>query len=315
MVKTIAENIGIDISKAHLDVASHSTGELLQFTNDAKGHRLLGKWLGKRDVKSITFEATGPYHRGLERFLRARGLDFARVNPYQARCFAEASGKLAKTDPLDALMLARFGAVMQPAECTGRSHVIDMIGELVCARRALVKDRTAAKNRQHNLQAGLLKRQTKQRLRQIKADIAAIDAECLGLIRGDETLGKRYDILLSIPGIGPTTAIIILAEMPELGTMDKRQTAALAGLAPITRKSGTWKGKSFIRGGRADLRQALYMPAMVTIRFNHELKARHEKFITNGKPFKVAITAIMRKLIITANALLRDNRKWSKITT
>jgi len=306
--------IGIDISKALLDVATYPEDEFKQFSNDTKGHKALAKWLGTRDVKLITFEATGSYHRGLERFLNARGLRFARVNPYQARCFAEASGKLAKTDKVDALMLARFGAVMQPAECTERSHIIDMIGELVCARRALVKDRTAARNRQHNLQAGLLKRQATGRLKQIKADIAAIDAECMALIKAGKTLIHRYDILISIPGIGSTTAIIMRVEMPELGTMDKRQTAALAGLALITRQSGTWKGKSFIRGGRANLRQALYMPAMVAIRFNDELKARYEKFIANGKPFKVAITAIMRKLIITANDLVRDNRKWDKIT-
>jgi len=202
-----------------------------------------------------------------------------------------------------------------PPHSASKSQTLEELCELVGARRTLVQDRTAAKNRQHNLQTGLLKRQTTRRLKQIEADVMAIDTECLALIKGDETLVHRYDILISIPGIGQTTAIIMLAEMPELGTMDKRQTAALAGLAPITRQSGTWKGKSFIRGGRANLRQALYMPAMVAIRFNNELKTRHDKFIAGGKPFKVAITAIMRKLIITANALLRDNRKWTNITT
>jgi transposase len=314
MVKIIAETIGIDISKAHLDVAAHSSGEVKQFTNNAKGHKQLARWLGRIDVKCITFEATGVYHRGLERFLCARGLPFAKVNPYQARCFAEASGKLAKTDRVDALMLARFGAVMQSPIKEAKSQTLEMLSELVCARRALVKDRTAAKNRQHNLQAGLLKRQIKQRLRQIDNHIAAIDVECLALVKSDDQLTNRYDILTSIPGIGSTTAIIMLAEMPELGTMDKRQTASLAGLDPITRQSGTWKGKSFIRGGRANLRHALYMPAMVAVRYNEELKTRLAKFIEHGKPFKVAITAIMRKLLITANALLRDNRKWSKIT-
>jgi transposase len=314
MVEIIAETIGIDISKAHLDVAAHSSGEVKQFTNNAKGHKQLARWLGWIDVKSIIFEATGAYHRGLERFLSERGLPFAKVNPYQARCFAEATGKLAKNDRVDALMLARFGATLAPPTREGKSHALEMMSELVCARRALIKDRTAARNRQHNHSSLLLKRQTRQRLRQIDADIAAIDAECLGLIKGDDHLTHRYDILISIPGIGPTTAIIMLAEMPELGTMDKRQTAALAGLAPITRQSGIWKGKSFIRGGRANLRHALYMPAMVAMRFNEEFKARHEKFIAQGKPFKVAITAIMRRMVILANALLRDQRKWSKIT-
>ncbi len=315
MVETIAETIGIDISKAHLDVAAHSSGEVKQFTNNAKGHRQLVRWLGRVDVKCITFEATGAYHRRLERFLSERGLPFAKVNPYQARCFAKATGKLAKTDRVDALMLARFGAVLEPPMHEGKSHVLEMLHELVCARQALIKDRTAARNRQHNHSSPLLKRQTRRRLKQIDADIKAVDSECMALIKSDDQLSRRYDILISIPGIGPTTAIIMLAEMPELGTMDKRQTASLAGLAPITRQSGTWKGKSFIRGGRTNLRHALYMPAMVAIRFNHELKERHAKFIADGKPFKVAITAIMRKLITTANALLRDDRKWSKLGT
>ncbi|VAV86582.1 Mobile element protein [hydrothermal vent metagenome] len=306
--------IGIDISKALLDVATYPEDEFKQFSNDPKGHKALAKWLDTREVKLIIFEATGVYHRGLERFLGQGGFPFAKINPYQARCFAEATGKLAKTDKVDSLMLARFGELLEPPLSAGKSQTLEELGELVCARRTLVKDRTAARNRQHNLKTGLLKRQTTRRLRQIEADIAAIDTECLVLIKGDETLVHRYDILISIPGIGQTTAIIMLAEMPELGTMDKRQTAALAGLAPISRQSGTWKGKSFIRGGRANLRQALYMPAMVAIRCNDELKARHNKFIVSGKPFKVAITAIMRKLIITANALLRDNRKWAKIT-
>ncbi len=312
MVETIAETIGIDISKAHLDVAAHLSGEVEQFTNNAKGHRQLARWLGRMDVKCIAFEATGAYHRRLERFLSERGLPFAKVNPYQARCFAQATGKLAKTDQVDALMLARFGAVLEPPMHEGKSHVLEVLHELVIARQALIKDRTAARNRQHNHFSPLLKHQTKRRLRQIDTDIKAVDGECLALIRNDTALAHRYDILISIPGIGPTTAIIMLAEMPELGTMDKRQTASLAGLAPITRQSGTWRGKSFIRGGRANLRHALYMPAMVAIRFNVELKEKHEKFIADGKPFKVAITAIMRKLITTANALLRDDRKWSK---
>jgi len=134
------------------------------------------------------------------------------------------------------------------------------------------------------------------------------------LVEDDQQLDHRFNILTSIPGLGELTAIIMLAEMPELGTMDKRQTAALVGLAPITRQSGTWKGKSFIRGGRANLRQALYMPALVAIRFNQQMGAKYQTMTNAGKPAKVAITAIMRKLIITANALLRDNRKWAKIT-
>ena len=201
-----------------------------------------------------------------------------------------------------------------PPQSESKSQTLETLSQLVGARRALVKDRTAAKNRQHNLQSALLKRQTSRRLKQIKSDIAALDAACRELVSEDEQLDHRFNILVSMPGIGELTAIIMLVEMPELGAMDKRQTAALAGLAPIARQSGTWKGKSFIRGGRSNLRQALYMPALVAIRFNEEMATKYKTMIEKGKPAKVAITAIMRKLITTANALLRDDRNWTKNT-
>jgi len=306
--------IGIDISKALLDVATYPDGLFKQFTNNKKGHKELIKWLASLQTKLIVFEATGAYHRGLEHFLGEHGLPFSKINPRQARRFAEATGKLVKTDRVDALMLARFGELLEPPHSASKSQTLEELNELVGARRALVKDRTAAKNRQHNLRSPLLKRQTKHRLKQIKEQIKAIDARCMEMVQSDALLNKRYNILLSIPGLGALTAIIILSEMPELGTMDKRQTAALAGLAPVARQSGSWKGKSFIRGGRANLRQALYMPALVAIRFNEEMAQKYKSMTEAGKPAKVAITAIMRKLIITANSLLRDGRKWSKIS-
>jgi len=316
--KTQATNIGIDISKANLDVAAYPGGQFCQFTNNIKGFRCLAKWLGTMNLSCITFEATGTYHRRLERFLGERRLPFSRINPRQARCFAEARGKLAKTDRVDALMLARFGELLKPRLTTAKSQPLETLCELVAARRALVKDRTAIKNRLHNLQTPLLKRQARQRLRQVERQMAAIDAECRIMRDADPELARRLDILLSIPGLGEVTAFTLLAEMPELGSMDKRQTAALAGLAPITRASGTWKGKSFIRGGRANLRHALYMPALVAIRFNEEFKQKYEAMTTArgklAKPAKVAITAIMRRMIVMANALLRDDRKWTKIS-
>ena len=323
MTRSIAENtpvtnIGIDISKALLDVAAYPGGETCQFTNNIKGHKALATWLQGMNVACITFEATGVYHRRLERFLGERGLPFAKVNPRRARHFADAFEKLAKTDRIDALMLARFGELLRPRQGSAKSQDLETLGELVAARRALVKDRTAIKNRLHNLQTPLLKRQARQRLRQIENQIGAIDGECRTLSETDPDLARRLDILVSIPGLGEVTAFTLLAEMPELGSMDKRQTAALAGLAPITRQSGTWKGKSFIRGGRANLRHALYMPALVAIRFNDEFKRKYEAMTTargkDAKPPKVAIVAIMRRMIVMANALLRDDRKWTKIS-
>lgn len=307
--------IGIDISKDHLD--SHRLPDRARdsFANSKQGHKALIKWLLDGKADRVVFEPTGAYHRSLERALTEAGIGYAKVNPRQARRFAEATGTLAKTDKIDAMMLARFAAALEPQATANRSRTIDSLAELVAARRALVKDRTAAKNRRNNLSSALLRRQTRRRLKQIDADIKAIDAECRKRVKADQDLQARLATLLSIPGIGEVTAMTMLAEMPELGSMDKRQAASLAGLAPISRQSGKWRGKSFIQGGRRNLRQALYMPALVAVRFNPQLKAIYQALIQKGKPYKVAITAIMRKLITMANALIRDNRSWAEATS
>lgn len=188
--------------------------------------------------------------------------------------------------------------------------VPDALAELLAARRALVRDRTAALNRGKILTLPLLKRQNQQQLKRIEAQIKAIDGAQAALVAKHHRLKARFDILLSIPGLGPVSALALLVDMPELGSMDAKQVASLGGLAPITRQSGNWRGKSSIQGGRAELRRALYMPALVAIRFNPPLKAQYLALRKAGKPAKVAIVAVMRKLLITANALLRDHRMW-----
>jgi transposase len=213
---------------------------------------------------------------------------------------------------VDAALLARFGALIEPQVRPAVSEAIQQLADLVAARRALIKDRTAATNRAKVPRLPLLKRQAEQRLKQIAQHIEDLDRHALAIIAADPTLQNRLDILTSIPGIGKATAMALIADMPELGQLDEKQAGSLAGLAPVTRESGTWRGKSFIRGGRAHLRQALYMPALVAMRFNPDLKAKFEAMTSAGKPAKVAITALMRKLIVLANALLRDNRKWAK---
>lgn len=306
--------IGVDISKDHLDVCRWPDGAARRFSNDRRGHRALLAWLGEAEVARVVrvvYEPTGPYHRGLERALAAAGLPLAKVNPRQARRFAEATGKLAKTDRTDAATLARMGALLEPEPRPVASALLEQLGELHRARRALVKDRTAARNRQKVLSLPLLKRQNTARLKQIESQLAAIDRELEALIASEPELARRFDILRTIPGISNLAAFALLIDMPELGTLDQRQVASLAGLAPVTRQSGTWSGRASIRGGRAQLRQALYMPALVAARFNPELKAKYDQLIAAGKPPKVAITAVMRKLLILANALLRDRREWS----
>lgn len=311
MSESLPQVIGVDISKDHLDAHLHPSGLACRVTNDTAGHKQLLAWLRPWTTERIVFEATGPYHRRLERTLIKAGLPFAKVNPRQARRFAEATGRLAKTDRVDAAMLARLGALLKPEMRTSKSAALDELTELVAARRGLVRDRTACLNRGKTQRLALLRRQADQRVKQLDRQIAAVDQLCRERIAADAALAERLMILMSIPGIGEATAVAILADMPELGELEHRQAASLAGLAPIARESGTWRGKSFIRGGRAQLRQALYMPALVALRFNAPMKAKYQELITAGKPAKVAITAIMRKLIVLANALLRDRRIWT----
>ncbi len=303
--------IGVDISKDELHVHRLPDGKHRRYGNTGTGHRALIKWLRASPVERVVYEATGPYHRAFELALGTAGLPLVKVNPRQARRFAEAIGSLAKTDPLDAAMLARMGVTIEP-ECRpmpGR-EMADL-KDLRRAHQALIKDRTAAKNRAKHLRLAILQRQNAKRLAQIETDIKAIEEAMQAIVEQDQRLAERFDILVSIPGIAKRSALAILIDMPELGTIENRKAASLAGLAPVTRQSGTWKGRAFIKGGRANLRQALYMPALVATRFNAELKATYETLTKAGKPPKVAITAVMRKLIILANALIRDQRKWS----
>jgi transposase len=248
-----------------------------------------------------------PDHGALERALAKAGLPMVKVNPRQARRFAEATGKLAKTDRLDAALLARMGALLQLEARPAPDETIAELKQLHIARDALVKDRTAAKNRAKVITLALLKRQNSERLKHIERQITAIEAEIESRIQANAELERRFGILTSIPGIARLTAFVLLIEMPELGAMEPRQAASLSGLAPVARQSGRWTGKAFIRGG---VRQALYMPALVAMRFNPDLKAKYQQLVAAGKPAKVAITAIMRKLIVMANALLKAGRHW-----
>jgi transposase len=245
MSPTLAETqqqvtIGIDISKHQLDAHLHPAGLTRLFTNDRKGHAQLIAWAKPHCPSRIVFEATGAYHRALEMALGQAGLLAVKVNPLQARRFAEATGKRVKTDPVDAAMLARFGAVLQPEEPPAKDATIDQLAELLTARRALVKDQTAAHNRGKTLTLDLLKRQNQHHLRQIDAQILAIDQAQAAILARHAALKARFDILVSVPGLGAVTALALLIDMPELGSLDARQAASLAGFAPITRQSGRW---------------------------------------------------------------------------
>jgi transposase len=304
--------IGIDVSKDHLDVHRLPDGAARQFANTKGGLTQLIRWIGASIVERIVFEPTGRYHRDLERRLGEAGFPLAKVNPRQAKRFAQSLGVRAKTDRADAAMLARMGAALALVPQSAKPEILHHLNDLVVARRALIKDRTAEKNRAKGLRLALLGRLNRARLLQIEADLETIDKAISEIIEANPELQARREILVSIAGISEVTAAAILTMMPELGHIDRKQAASLAGLAPVTRQSGRWHGKAFIQGGRATLRQALYMPAVVACRFNPDLKAKYDQLITAGKPAKVAITAIMRRLIILANALIRDNRLWER---
>jgi transposase len=311
MADSIAQSVGVDISKDTLDVHLHPAGRARRFANTEKGCRALIGWLGGVVVVRVAFEPTGAYHHRFERLLAQAGFALCKVNPRQARRFAEAIGRQAKTDAVDAAMLARLAALLEPPARPVISARLDEMKELHIARSALVKDRTAALNREHIRRSALLRRQAAQRLAQIERQIAAIDAALRHLLMADAELKARFEILIGIPGVGETTALTLLIEMPELGALEHKCAASLAGLAPIARDSGQHRGKRSIRGGRASLRRAIYMPALVAVRFNPDLRAKYNALRAAGKPPKLALTAVMRKLMILANALLRDQRNWT----
>ncbi|MEM1045754.1 MAG: transposase [Pseudomonadota bacterium] len=305
------DTIGVNISKDHLDAYRMSDGANRSFTNDKTGHKAFKVWLGTADTR-IVFEPTGPYHRAFERRLAEAGLALVKVNPRQVRRFAEATGKLAKTDKLDAAMLARMGSLLDLQARPVCSPLLNDLKDLSRAREALVKNRIAVKYRAKTQTLAILKRQNATQLRQIERHMAAIEDEIMALVTSAPELAHRFEILVSIPGISTVTALALIIDMPELGSLENGQAASLAGLAPVARQSGQRTGHAFIRGGRANVRQALYMPAIVAMRFNPDLKAKYIQLRAAGKPAKKAITAIMRKLIVLANALLRDDRKWAK---
>lgn len=310
MSQHLPQSIGIDISKATLECHAWPVGESRQFANTPAGHKALRAWLEQWTITRIAYEATGVYHRPLEQALAH--LPCVQLNAQRARRFAQATGTLAKTDRVDASLLARMAYTLQPPVRAARSAKQAQLAELINARDGLVRDRTALTNRAKNLTVPLLKRQCRQRLDQIARHLEALEAEINALVKADHAMARKQVILASIAGLGTVTANLLLAAMPELGELENKQAAALAGLAPITRQSGQWRGKSFVQGGRATVRRALYMPALVAARFNPDLKEKYRQLIDAGKPVKVAITAVMRKLIVLANVLLKENRMWAR---
>jgi len=302
--------VGIDVCKERLDVYVHPVGQKLAVGNDQNGVKRLKRLLKPYDVAVVVMEATGKLHRPAHRSLSADGFKVAVVNPLRSRLFAEAIGALAKSDSVDARMLAILGESLDPAVTEPPSELVETLQELTRGREAAVAARTALLNQLGASKAKCLIAEIKRQLRALETAVANLEAEIKRLIQSDVRLKRRFEILVSIPSVGETTAVAILAELREIGTLAAKEVAMLAGLAPIARDSGETNGVRHIKGGRVHLRNALYMAALNAARFNPTLKQVHNRLIAAGKKAKVALVAVMRKLIVLANALVREDRTW-----
>ena len=303
-------NVGIDVSKDWLDVHVLPAGEALRVPNTCEGMRRLKRWLARFDLALVVVEATGKWHRPLRRSLDAGAIPVAVIDPFRVRMFAKAQGILAKTDRLDARVLAQFAAVMAPPVRAPEPQMIEELRELVVARASAVEQQTALKNQRSAATVKFLQRQLDRRIERGDQDIAALDAAILKRVKADDGLARRYAILTSIAGIGFVAAVTLLASLPELGSTTVKQIAMLAGLAPIADQSGKREGVRVIWGGRANVRRILYLAALTATRFNTDMKAFYQRMRAAGKPAKLAIIAVARKLAVLANALISEDRFW-----
>jgi transposase len=301
---------GIDVAKAWLDVASTAGEMVARFPNDPEGIAELVATLTPQPPALIVLEATGGHETALAAALAAAGLAVAVVNPRQVRDFARATGQLAKSDALDARVLAQFAARIQPPVRPLPEATSQELAALVTRRRQLLEMRTAEKNRRPTV-APRLRGRLDAHVVWLSQQIAELDRELDDTLRASPLWRAKEDLLRSIPGIGPVVARTVLAELPELGTLTPEQAAALAGVAPLAQDSGTRTGHRRIWGGRAGVRAALYMAVVSAIRCNPSIKACYTRLRAAGKPVKVALVAGMRKLVILANAVLRDGAAWS----
>jgi transposase len=307
--------VGIDVSQDRLDVAIRPAGERFAVLRDAAGLDALIARLAPLGAAAVAIEATGGFETVVAAALGAAGLPVVVVNPAQVRAFAQALGQRAKTDPIDAAVIARFVEATRPEIRPLPDAATRLLAELVGRRRQILAMMVAERQRQHRLGD---KRAAEQRLRKsidrllaaLQKELSALEADIDDAVRGSPAWREKEELLASVPGIGRTIARTLLAEMPELGQLDRRQAAALAGLAPWTRQSGQWRGKSLIGGGRPAVRAALFMGAMVAARHNPDLKAFRDRLIANGKPKLVALVATARKLLTILNAILRDQTPW-----
>lgn len=305
----VAPTVGIDVSKERLDVAVHPSGEAFSVTNDAAGWGELRRRLTPAGARAIGIEASGGYERGVIGALLKAGLPVRSVNAWKLRQFAKAAGLLAKNDRVDARAIAWFVATL-PCREVRHDPALDHLVELVNARRQIVDAKQRFGNQTEHLRDAALRRMQARRIRQLEADLAELDRRIAQTVAATPALAGRQALLCSMPGVGPVLAATLIALLPELGSLANRPIGALVGVVPYDFDSGKMRGLRSIFGGRAAVRRVLFMAAQAAGMWNPTLKAFKQRLLAAGKKPKVAIVAVMRKLIVTLNAMVRDNTPW-----
>lgn len=302
--------IGIDVSSTRLDCYSSGSGELRAFDNTADGHALAAAFATTEEADMIAFEATGGYEKPLAAALREKGMVFACLNPLNVRYYAKACSTYAKTDAIDARVIAEFALTVRPEADKGDK--CERLLALVRRRKQLVVHKGSETRRLKQCAFSDIKHGIERCIHLLEEEIDDIDDAIKYIVNAQAALKEKYAVLHSIKGVGVVAASSMLAHIPELGKISHQKITSLVGLAPFSRDSGNFKGKRFIGGGRAEVRHDLYMAALSAMRYNPDIKAVYDRLIAKGKPAKVALVACMRKILILANALVRDNRKWSQ---
>lgn len=296
-------HIGIDVAKTSLQVDLQ--GSTARFANSPQGHRELAKGLPPH--ASIVMEATGSYHLALLAFLHAKGIPVAVVNPARAKAFAKARGTLAKTDPLDAAMLSAFGRALTPPLSSPREADRIKLKELLALRDQLQVQATMLENRLEHGQCAAVGKMVSSLLKQNTAAVAKLDKQIATLLAESETLAAAARVMQGCKGVGPVTTAVLLSELPELGRANRHQVAALAGLAPFANDSGTSSGRRSVRAGRRRVKRALYLASLSAVRHHALLKVAYKELRAKGKPSKVALIAIARRLLVMLNAMLKEH--------
>jgi len=301
--------VGIDVSKDHLDVAVRPSGEQFAVPRTSAGLDELVARVKVLKPNVIVIEATGGFETVVVAALAAAGLPVAVGNPAQIRAFARAIGQRAKTDPIDARVIAHFGEATGVTPRPLPDQATQQLADLVARRRQIV-EMIGAERQREKLANSRIKKSIGRLVKALERELSSVEADIDSAVRSSPAWREKEDLLSSVPSVGPVISRTLIAELPELGSLGRKQIAALVGLAPFTRQSGQWRGKSFIGGGRASVRTALFMGAVVARRYNPVLKAFFDRLVAAGKPKKVAIIAVARKLLTILNAIVRDGTPW-----